>query len=94
MYLTAAVIQIYLYLQQRFNCVFIKLVSFVGLLSQYRRKHPFKEYVTDHKRKNNADQLVKEWKGVNSIEDFHPLGFDFILAELIVPNFLEKSIES
>ena len=44
--------------------------------------------------KNDADQLVKKQKEVISIEGFYPLGFDFILAELIVQNLLEKSIES
>ena len=76
MQLTVAVIQIYFYLQQELDCLFMKFVSFIRSLSQHKRKHPFNE------RKNNADQFVKKRKGVIFIENFCPLDFDYILAEI------------
>ena len=54
------------------------------------RKHLFNERITYRKRKNDADQLVKERERVIFIEDFHPLGFGFIVAELIVRNLREE----
>ena len=61
----------------------MKSVPFVGSLSRYERKHPFEKPVTEWKRKNDANQLVKEQKRVISIKDFHPLDFGYILTELI-----------
>ena len=54
MHLTAAVMQIYFYLQQGLDWLFMKLVSFIGPLSRYKRKHPFNE-----REKDDADELVK-----------------------------------